>query len=149
MITDQQGQRLGYVDGKQVDEISGSNSLDSTHEDDTWDDTSDPVYDVVAGAPYTITIDGSSVTQTVTSSVTIIGPGYDLAVDDIKLNPGDEDVLALAPGGNKLTYVSSGTESPDLTLGVDGAEADYSFLAKGVEMEKGGSSDAGDRPAKG
>jgi hypothetical protein len=138
VLTDKNGKHTGYVGGKLVNEIPGV-QFQSIRGGELWKDDSEPVYLVPAGLDFTITVDGSALTKPITASVTMIGPGYDLAVDEIKLGPGQQDTIHFAPDGKTLTYQTGSTESPIITVGFEGKAADYAFALKGVDIESGAS----------
>lgn len=139
ILTDKNGKHTGYVGGKLVNEIPGVQFQSIRGGDELWKDDSEPVYLVPTGTDFTITVDGSDVTKPITASVTMIGPGYDLAVDEIKLDPGQKDTIHFTPDGKTLTYQTDSTESPIISLGFDGKDADYAFALKGVDIESGAS----------
>ncbi len=138
LLTTKDGHKLGIVDGKLVNEIPGA-YVETPRSGDLWKDTEAPAMFVPAGIEFAITLDGSGLTEVGHSSVTMIGPGYDLAVDDIAINPGQKDSIDFSADGKTVKYTTDHNESPTILLGVEGKEADYEFEAKGVDMESGGS----------
>ena len=84
-----------------------------------------------------IEIDGSRLTEATTSTVTFIGPGYVLEVSDILLDPGQVDVLDVAPDGSLLSYRTTSAESPLMLVGVETDAADYLFAVQGYELAEG------------
>jgi hypothetical protein len=141
LITDSQGRRTGYVGNKLVKEIPDV-VVEESFSGDLFKDSPEPVYKVPTGMQFTLTIDGSPLQQQDLTDVILIGPGYDLGVFDIKLDPGQMDTLTLSPDGTKLSYKPSGGESPDIVLGLEHSGADYEFLVKGVEIDNGGTVNA-------
>jgi hypothetical protein len=137
LLTDGQGRRFGLVNGKMVKEIPGVKfqTLDSK---DLWEDENDPLYFVPTGIPFTITVDSGALKKPTLASITMIGPGYDLAVDEINLDPGQKDYITISPDGKSISYKTDSTESPDIILGYESKGADYAFLVKGVDIEPGG-----------
>jgi hypothetical protein len=141
LITDEQGREYGYrTDGSFVTEIPGIDSdrlftaLD--------DDTPEPTYYVPKGTSYQITIDGTPLEELDYTDVVMIGPGYDLGVFDIWLDPGQQDTLILADDGNTLSYTTESSESPIIVFGVELDGADYEFEIQGVDVEGGGTINA-------
>lgn len=137
LITDDQGHKLGYQNGKFYHEIPNADYQPIVSAD-LWEDEQEPTYYVPTGISFTITIDGSSLKKEQVSSVVMIGPGYDIGVDDIKLSPGEKDTLTLSPDGRKLTYTPSSSEAPDIVVGLEHTGADYSFLINGFDLDVGG-----------
>ncbi|HEX9441796.1 MAG TPA: hypothetical protein VF909_19065 [Roseiflexaceae bacterium] len=142
LITDDQGRRTGYVGDTLVSEIP-SVEIYRNMSADLWKDDEEPSYRVPVGMKFTLTIDGSQLKQASSPEVVMIGPGYDLGLTDIHLDPGDKDSLTFSPDGTHLSYKSASGESPNIFLGVETSGADYSFLAKGVDLEPGGTVNIG------
>jgi hypothetical protein len=139
LIVDQQGRRFGFVGNQLVTEIPGV-SYAMPKGGATWGTDGDPVYFLPAGQAYSITIDGTSLTKNGSADLSLVGPGYDVAVNDISLRPGQKDTLQLAPGrtNSSVAYTTQGDESPDMVLGMETKAADYSFDVKGVQLRGGG-----------
>lgn len=136
LISDGNGRRTGYVAGNLVNDIPGV-QIQSVKSDDLWVDSPEPVYNVPTGVQFTISVDGTRLTQETLSSVAMIGPGYDLAVDDIFLDPGQKDTITFSPDGQSISYKTDYNESPDIILGLEASGADYAFLVRGVDIENG------------
>ena len=118
LITDEAGKRYGYTsDGKFVTEISAVKSERVFSGLD--DDTPEPTYFVPTNMTFQITIDGAPLKQADPTDVTMIGPGYDLGVYDINLEPGQQDTLVVAPNGDQLSYTTKSSESPSIVFGVE------------------------------
>jgi hypothetical protein len=138
LITDDKGNKLGYEGGKLVNTIPGAKYIALTSKD-LWKNIIEPIYEVPTGIQFTVTVDASQLKTAETASVLMIGPGYDLAADNIKLSPGEKDTMTFSPDGKKLSYTPSNSESPDFAVGLTHTGADYAFLIKGFEVDKGAS----------
>ncbi len=136
VIVDDAGHRIGYINGKFVNEIPGAH-VDELVSNEDWTDKVPPDYFVPADKRYTITIDGSSLTAKDTESLGIIGPSYDLSVKSIPMNPGDQDKLVIRPDATQLSYTTSRPESPAIDVGVSDTSADYAFEIGGVSDRPG------------
>ncbi|MEO8286694.1 MAG: hypothetical protein ABI670_09690 [Chloroflexota bacterium] len=148
LLVDKDGHRMGIVDGVLVNEIPGA-YFTTPRSGDLWKDTEPPTFYVPTGIEFTVTLDGTGLTAISSSSVTMIGPGYDLAVDDIELDPGQKDSINFASDGKTVKYTTDYNESPSIYLGIEGKEADYAFEAKGVDIESGGTMTLGIDTTKG
>ncbi|MBV9897479.1 MAG: hypothetical protein JO020_25250 [Chloroflexi bacterium] len=139
LITDQQGRRFGFVNNQLVTEIPGV-SYAMPKDGATWSLDGDPVYFLPAGQSFSITVDGSGLMEDGSADLTLVGPGYDLAVNDISLRPGQKDSLQLTPGRStsSVAYTTQSDESPDIVLGMETKAADYSFDVQGVRLRGGG-----------
>ncbi|HYF62863.1 MAG TPA: hypothetical protein VD886_08600 [Herpetosiphonaceae bacterium] len=134
LITDLEGRSIGFRDGEFVNEIPGARSSANKFGVDVWDVDAEPVYYLPTTIDISIEIDGSQLTEASTSTVTFIGPGYVLEVSDILLDPGQVDVLDVAPDGSLLSYRTTRAESPLMLVGVETDAADYLFLVQGYEL---------------
>ena len=137
LIVDGQNRRSGYVNGRFVQEIPGV-EFDQTKSDDSmFRDDAPPVIRVPLNLAFSVVLEGSRLTNSTASDVVLIGPGYDVAIEGIMLNPGQRDTIVFTPDGTGISYTSSASESPDITLGFEAIGADFSFTVKGVEVDPG------------
>jgi hypothetical protein len=139
VLTDGQGRRTGIVGGQLLEEIPDV-SYSFADSAESWEDDDDPVYYVPVGLAFTVTVDGTSLRQAEDVDVNLIGPGYDMSVEAIHLEPGQRDTLTLAPGpdGGSVSYETKYDESPSIVLGLETSGADYSFTVEGAQMKGGG-----------
>lgn len=137
LITDLEGRSIGFSDGSFVNEIPGARSNANKFGVDVWDVKAEPVYYIPTNIDFTISIDGSELTEPSESTVTFIGPGYMLEVSDIMLDPGQVDILDIAPDGSLLSYRTTSNETPVMLVGIETDAADYLFGVQGYEMESG------------
>ena len=137
LITDAEGRQLGFREGQFVNEIPGARSNGNKFGVNVWDNGAEPVYYVPSAIDFTISIDGTRLTETVSSTVTMIGPGYALEVSDIELEPGQVDTLDVAPDGSLLSYRSERGASPFMLVAVETDAADYLFGVYGEELAPG------------
>jgi len=149
LIKDEQGKRYGYLsDGKFVTEIPGVKHI-IPFTGDLWKDSEEPEYYVPVGMKFTLTIDGSLLKKSDTADVVMIGPGYDVGIEGIALAPGQKDTVTFAPDGTTLSYKTAGSESPDITVGIETKGADWAFTVKGFKMDGGGTINVALNNAKG
>ena len=141
LLVDSQGRRYGYVNGALVTDIPGVShrQTKSQNQDLLWKDDSSPVYVIPHGLAFTVKLDGTALLAPTQASVTFIGPGYDVAVEDIILDPAQIDLLEFDAEGTGVTYTSGGAETPTIELGFEASGADFAFTLKGVEIEPGSS----------
>lgn len=138
LITDEAGHRLGYVDGKIVNEIP--NATYSAYRMGFEINAPEPVYSLPAGLDVTITIDGSGLTEETLTDLVLIGPGYSIGVEGIYLEPGQVDTAWFYPTDEMIAYETTADESPSIVFGIENpdAEADYYFEVYGADMAGGG-----------
>lgn len=137
LITDAQGRRFGYVNNKLVEEIPGV-TMQNIKSADLSDDITPQIYYIPLGIQFSLAVDGSNVKNETETAITMFGPGYDLGIEEIKLDPGQKDTLTLSPDGQTLTYKTNGNESPTIDIGFESAGPDYGFSLKGVDLDGGG-----------
>jgi hypothetical protein len=136
LVTDQAGHRLGYVDGKLVNEIPGARFVLLTS-DHVWQNKLEPVLFVPADVAYTITLDGTALSAPDTESISIIGPSWHVAVRQIPMQPGDTDTVTADPNATRLTYRTTRAKSPTIEASVSDARAHYAFVVSGAGSERG------------
>ncbi|MCX5973775.1 MAG: hypothetical protein NTU59_03705 [Coprothermobacterota bacterium] len=138
LITDAQGRRLGFNEGRFLREIPEAEAQSLKYGVNVWAVDQDPIYFMPSGLDFTMTLDGKSLTTTSSGEITMIGPGYDLEISDIHVSSGQKDALAFSSDGTRLSYQTLSDESPDIMLGMEGKEADYAFIIKGMDLQGGG-----------
>jgi hypothetical protein len=136
LVTDHAGHRLGYVNGKIVNEIPGAHYVLLTSNQD-WKNKLEPILYVPANVAYTITLDGSPLTAPDTESIGIIGPSWHIAINSIPMHPGDKDTLTVDPNATRLTYRTDRAQSPTIDAAVSDARAHYAFVIGGVSSQPG------------
>jgi len=142
LITDDQGRKLGFVDGTLVNEIPGASYVIPRSGPTTLEDDQEPVYQIPVGVKFTVVLDASKATREEIANLTLIGPGHDVSIENIKVQPGHKDTAVFSPDGTKLTYTPAGGESPDIYFGVSTTGADYSFGVYGFDLDQGASVNA-------
>ena len=142
LITDEGGHRLGIVDGKLVNEIPGA-TVSRNFANEDWMENPEPDYSVPDGVKYTITLDGTGLQEPDPSAIGVIGPSFDLYVDNINLQPGEKSTVAVTPDATNVTFTSTNSETPDVEVGVSDDNADYSLGVSGGTVEPGSTLDVG------
>jgi Tol biopolymer transport system component len=134
LITDSQGQRLGYDGNQLVSEIPGAyaSAIDAGVGIEL-----EPIYVLPLTETYTILLDGQVLTQTETTAITQFGPGYAVSVDDILLGPASRDELTFTSDGTDLSYQASEGKRVTLTLALENANESYQFQVKGADIGAG------------
>jgi len=137
LITDAQGNRLGYVDGKIVNEIPGA--YFTAYRMGFVQEAPDPIYSIPVGLDVTVSIDGSTLTADTETDLVLIGPGFFIGVEQIILEPGQVDTVYFYPADQMITYDTDSDESPYIVVGIENrAGADYYFEVQGMDMQGGG-----------
>lgn len=134
LITNSQGQRIGYVGSQFVDEIP---SAFGSVPPGGLGIPEEPIYTLPVTDTYSTLLDGQILTQTQTVAVTQFGPGYADSADGVTLQPTSHDTLIFASDGTQLGYHSSDTKPVTLTLALDGATQSNQFQIKGVNVGTG------------
>ncbi len=138
LITDDSGNRLGYVDGQIVNEIPGASY--TAFRMAASGDAPEPIYWLPADLDVTIEIDGTDLTEETLTDLMLIGPGYSIGVEGIYLTPGQVDTAYFYPADETIAYETEADESPSIVFGIENpdAEADYYFEVYGADMIGGG-----------
>lgn len=137
LITDIEGRSVGFKDGIFVNEIDGSLSNANKYGVSVWDVNAEPVYYIPTTIDFTISIDGTQLSEPSNTTLTMIGPGYALEVSDIILEPGQVDTLDVSPDGSLISYRTESGETPFLLVAVETDGADYQFGVYGEAMAPG------------
>ena len=125
LVTDDGGKRIGHVDGKLVNEIAGAQIVEVKGE--ARRSEHEPIYDLPAGHPLTITLDGSTLKKKETTDVSLIAAGYTMGVYGVALAPGEKDEIHFSADWKEVSYKTDQDETPELELGVETTGADYEF----------------------
>ncbi len=138
LITDDSGNRLGYVDGKIINEIEGASY--TKYRMSASGNTPEPIYSIPANLDVAITIDGTYLAEETLTDLMMIGAGFSIGVEGIYLEPGQVDVAYFYPADETIAYETTSDESPSIVFGVENpnAEADYYFELYGTDMVGGG-----------
>ncbi|MFO7585150.1 MAG: hypothetical protein R6W69_10505, partial [Anaerolineales bacterium] len=124
LITDEQGNRLGYVDGKIVNEIPGA--FFNAYRMGFVQEAPDPIYSIPAGLDVTVTIDGSTLDADSETDLVMIGPGFFIGIEEIILEPGQVDTVYFFPDDQMIIYETDADESPFIVVGIEDPNgADY------------------------
>ena len=137
VVTDDAGRRLGYINGSLVNEIPGAHVNQVISAGD-WTDNIAPSFFVPADVRYSHHPRRRLPARTPTPRPwPSPGPATTCRSTRSHLRPGDKDTLVIEPDATQLSYTSSRTESPTLTLGVSDNRADYSFQVAGISDQPG------------
>ncbi|MFN8381218.1 MAG: hypothetical protein U0V02_04725 [Anaerolineales bacterium] len=138
LITDENGNRLGYVDGKIINEIPGASY--NKYRMGANGETPEPIYSIPSDLDVTVSIDGTELTEETLTDLVMIGRGFSIGVEGISLAPGQVDTASFYPADEMIAYETTSDESPSIIFGVENpnAEADYYFEVYGADMVGGG-----------
>ncbi|MFM7601586.1 MAG: hypothetical protein ACKO7R_10365 [Pseudanabaena sp.] len=142
-------QKLGYENGKFVDSFAGATFI-PMKSSELWKDDEEPLYNIPVGVPFTMTLQSSSETNgKELTDLVMIGPGYDLGLEGIKVLAGQKDLIKFDASGRSLSYKPSSSEAPNIIFGLSTANDDYEFELDGVEIDAGGTISSNLDTAKG
>ncbi len=137
ILTDDKDRQTGIIDGKLVNDIPGVRVVQS-FSTRNWEAAPEPKFQVPPGADIAMTVDGSSLTKTATSKIDIVGNGLVIAIDEVKIRPGQQDNVFISGEGYGLYYESNGKdESPEFFAGLTDGDNSYTFAATAVGIRKG------------
>lgn len=138
LIEDEQGNQLGMVDGKRVNQIPGARTIDIKTGAPSEDDP-EPIYLIPHGMDVTVTLDGSTLAEESVTDLVMIGPGFTIGVEGILLDPSQTDTIGFFPNDETIVYDTDSEESPTFVVGIEQpGGADYDFAIQGTAMQGGG-----------
>jgi hypothetical protein len=136
-ISDILGRRLGFVDGKFVNEIPGAQSI-NIMVGDVVTDSPEPEYWIPDGISVTARIDGSTLKEASSTDLVIIGPGYSIGIEGISLEPDQVDMVTYDAEHNIANYATNSSESPNFVVGIEQpGKPDYNFEVQ-ADLQGGG-----------
>ena len=137
LITDGQGRRIGYVGSRFVNEIPGASAV--RQRTAVGGAHPEPVYRIPAELSLTVTIDGRGLRVADTEYLSMIGPGRDAGIDNLRIRPGDVHSFEVSGAVGRFAYRSAPgqTESPLFHIGLVGAGKGYRIGVKEVSLEPG------------
>ncbi|QIS09243.1 hypothetical protein [Nocardia arthritidis] len=125
LITDDKGKRIGYLNGKRVNEIPGARFVDIKSNNSTH--RYEPEYQIPADTHFTITVDGTGLTKPDKTDVVILGDAFDVSVSGINLAPNAKSTIDMSADGDRVTYGSTDAQAPDIEIGESYEHSDYAF----------------------
>jgi hypothetical protein len=138
VIHDGPGHRVGVVNGRIVNTFPGA-LVQPTLLSGDYSESAEPAY-LIPSRNVRITVDASQLRHTDTEALSDVGLGQDLAVQNLRIGPGQKDVLRLANGLEQVAFtVAKGRSSgsPVLRIGADGPRADVALTLKLVNVRPG------------
>ena len=137
LITDDQGRRIGHVGRKFVNEIPGAEAV--RQRTALGGTRQERVYRIPAQLSLTVTIDGRRLRVADTEYLSMIGPGRDAGIDNLRVRPGDVDSFEVAGAVGRFVYhpAAGQTESPLFHIGLAGAGKGYRVSVKEVSLGAG------------
>jgi hypothetical protein len=131
LISNAEGNRIGYVGNQYVNEISGAFS---TVPLGGLGISAEPIYSLPLTDKYNIMINGQTITRTEMLTVTQFGPGYADSVGKIALGPGSQDQITIAPDGTNLAYTAENNKEANLSLSLNGSNISNQFQIDGADV---------------
>ena len=102
--------------------------------------TAPPAVSVPKDVAFKVRIDGSALTQPAQTDLSIIGPGYSYAVDQVTIDPGVADTVVFDPASNALEYQTSTGAAPDLTPDAGRRQGVVQLPVRGLDLPAQGGS---------
>jgi hypothetical protein len=131
-------QQVGVVNGAIVNTFPGA-IVKPTLAFDDYTSTQEPTYLIPARA-VTITIDGSHLQHNDTEMLSDVGDGQSLSIKNLKIGPGQKDVLDLMHGTADMTFTAAkgrGSGSPVFHIGADTSKSNVALSLKMVNVRPG------------
>jgi hypothetical protein len=142
LIVDGKGRMLGFENGKLINEIPGAQVIDPIVDD--VNNTS-PIFTMPPLEGFSILLQSSNPNEDEVVNLTILAPEYIIYAENITLDPGQADVVAIRPPQsllgdpttNSFEYYPGGQESPTLTLGTLDNDTYYIFAVAAYDLQDG------------
>src|SRR6185295_12358565 len=87
LFTDAEGHKFGYQGGKFYNDIPGTSVVYLPNQGIVGT-AIEPIYYIPRGIKFSISLDSSNLKAGTINNILMLGPGYDLSLDGIKMNPG-------------------------------------------------------------
>lgn len=136
LITDANGNKLGYENGQFINQIPLAR-INALKSNPLLGEDSEPTYYLPSSLPFSMIIDGDTLTTQDAVDVVMIGPGYYVGVESIYMDPGQKDILRLDPDGGAIAYQTDYSESPYLVMGLEYPDASFELAVMGVDIQPG------------
>jgi hypothetical protein len=137
IFTDEEGRQTGVVEGRLKQDIPDIEVVKAAAIQN-WSSAPEPRYRLPEGKDYTITVDGSDLQKPTKTDIDLVGNGLVIEIEEIAMEPGQKDEMAL-PGGYGITYQSNSKEevAPNLFAGLVEGDSAYNFAASAVGVKAG------------
>lgn len=148
LITGGAGQQVGVLNGAIVNTFPGAQVQPTLQSD--YSETQEPAY-LIPSRNVTITVDGSHLQHSDTEALSDVGLGQDLSVQNLKIGPGQKDVLKLSNGLEHLAFTlakGKSNGSPVIRIGADSSKGDVALELKLVRTKAGSTVHVKLNPAK-
>ncbi len=121
LITNAAGQRIGYdpITARMVNEVTDAQVINLRG-------AAGPIYRLPlqeAGEWYDVTVSGQTIAREVSTNLVMVGPGYVVGFEDIRLQPKQTLEMSLSADGRQLIFEEGqATRAPKIFSGIDGVE---------------------------
>jgi hypothetical protein len=134
-LQDDNGRKIGYDEnGKLVNEISEAQLISSRN--GALSEVP-PIINMPVGMNFTAYIWGDDKSAEIPASLVMIGKGFYVGIDGLKMAPGQEDQLYVDGEGDVINYKTDAQESPDIIVGIEKPGADFELVLKALKVSKG------------
>jgi hypothetical protein len=135
LISDAQGQRIGYAHGTFVRQFPGATAAFPT----TFTNLNQrpmPVYRIPFNVDVNVTLDGFGLKFPDTESFSLIGQNHVLAIDRIQIRPNEQEHINLSTHEQSMTYLSAGSQvtSPVFSVGLVKAPGNYTIYLRALPL---------------
>ncbi|MFO0713429.1 MAG: hypothetical protein U0353_26485 [Sandaracinus sp.] len=122
-------------DGAMVNGIPGASCR--TPRSGLGSDSPSPECTVPREGTLTVTLDGSRLTAPSDSEVLLTGQGFALSVENVQLDPTQQDTITFRTDAPDVQYRASAPETPTLVLAFQGPAEDYLLQLRATGMATG------------
>lgn len=134
LLSDSGGRRLGYLGNDFIDEIPNAFGLP---EYGSAQIPREPTYYVPITDTYTMLLDGQTLDQTLSATITQFGPGYALLLENIEIGTASQDEIKISKDGSAVIYQTNEIREPTITIALDSASDNQQFTIQEADFMPG------------
>jgi hypothetical protein len=134
LITDRQGRQTGFRNGRLVNEIPRARVLPQTSAGpepaadgglENLADSPQPVFLIPRAAKLRIKVNGRPLNRPDRATLSVVGPTFDAAIENLRLSPGQVAFASLSPRRKTLSLTGASRISPVASFGAQTKRASY------------------------
>ncbi|MEM7112219.1 MAG: choice-of-anchor D domain-containing protein [Chloroflexota bacterium] len=133
-LTDSEGRRVGHFDGQYINEIPGAQLI--RMRGDAYNSNEPLIYLPVA-QDFDLQLSPRPGEQGSRTEMRVVGPAMSFAIDNLELEPGERDQVAVSTVNQRLDYVPNGRRAPVVKLALEQPEGAYMFTLGGADIPAG------------
>ncbi|MEM7111260.1 MAG: choice-of-anchor D domain-containing protein [Chloroflexota bacterium] len=139
-LTDEEGRRVGFFDGEYINEVPGARLIRLRG---AAYNNNEPLIYLPNATDFDVQVQPRAGEKGSRTELRIVGGGMSLAIDNLELEPGEQDAIAVSTEGQSVNYAPNGRRQPTIKLSLEQDDATYMFTLGGADMGAGQAFDLG------